>query len=649
MERKIKLPTSVAGWIFDIIAAFGMKGFVTSFIGFLSTCVAYGFNYLVQRYPEEAVNIATKIQNEWIKASGAWVVFAKNYMEQLTGEEMTVDMMGSLVGHETTLTAQKMSQAIGKEFLHPMLDMILPGTQGWENYRKERGFPINDSKTFDKVIQPSDGVLGAERFLGMNLQFQLQAWMLHFIGDTMSMGTMKSLKDLPNAISWSYGIGWLSWLVMGTPFRVAISDPFQKLLNTIYRSTELTPSQAIDAYNSGYITDTYFWRIMREAGYEEDIIPILLDQGSTKISLASLKDMYQRGRLAPDATTTIKIQNSDDKFLKDNINAANVIMELRRLGYTDGRIAHILFSWRYERHDTLIEKWAAETIDSYEKGITTEDELRKVLTKAGWEDIEQGSPIDIQIEISNMKREQSGQYTKAEIKSLRDNLLISRDDAKAELMRLGYTAARAENLLTLWYPEKAAVKAPKAHILSKSEILSLFNAGIYKEGPAENALIALGYTVTQANNIVETWKGKKATEIEKLEARIAELEAPEEKTLSASEIKSAWTSGFMSLQDVYNGLVDLGYSDNDAMMLTQVYTGATVDQIKGLEEYTPAEAAAKTTKLSKEKIKSLYENGWLDTKEAATRLSEIGYTTSDIPSIMALWTPFTEVTSPEES
>jgi len=178
-------------------------------IGAIGGIFMWGFKTIIRRYPDEATNIAKEISNLYFTAADSWVLFAKSYMEQMTGEFITQDIVNDLIGKPINLTGKEIAQRIGKAFLTPMFNMIMPGTKDWYNYRTERGFPKGTPYTFEKVLNPSDGLLGAERFLGMNLQFQLQAWMLHFIGDTVSFGSMKSLKDVPNAISWSYGSGWL--------------------------------------------------------------------------------------------------------------------------------------------------------------------------------------------------------------------------------------------------------------------------------------------------------------------------------------------------------------------------------------------------------------------------------------------------------
>ena len=434
------------GMVSGLSKSFIFRPLVTAF----SMMTMWQFNTLLRRYPQEASNMASRILKLYYDASGAWVTFASSYMEQLTGHKIDPKVIKSLIGKDINLTAKEVSEGIGKEFLTPMLNMIMPGTPDWDKIRRDAKLSSSPQYAQIKNLNPSDGLLGAERFLGVNLQFQLQAWMLHFIGDTVSMGAMKSLKDLPNAISWSYGIGWLSWLVMGTPFRVAIAEPLEKLLNMIYRQKDLTVAQAIDAFNSGYIDSNQYWRIMREAGYEDADVVILKDQGTTRIPAMTLKELLLTNR---------KVQSE-------------VEAELKRQGYDSKRIESLITHWKHDRADKLINKWASECIDAYEKGLINEEKLREALKAAGYEDIELGKPIDLQVQISNLKREQTikaekGKFTKAELRALYIDNLITRNRAVNELIAMHYTTDDAHLLILNWAGKKGKAGESTASLYSE--------------------------------------------------------------------------------------------------------------------------------------------------------------------------------------
>ena len=422
------------GIVSGLSKSFIFRPLVTAF----SMMTMWQFNTLLRRYPVEASNMASRILKIYYDASGAWVTFASSYMEQLTGHKVDPKVIQSLIGKDINLTAKDMSAGIGKEFLTPMLNMIMPGTPDWDKIREDAKLPKGAAYNPVKLLNPSDGLLGAERFLGVNLQFQLQAWMLHFIGDTVSMGSMKSLKDLPNAISWSYGIGWLSWLVMGTPFRVAIAEPLEKLLNMLYRPKDLPPAQMIKAFRQGKVTNEELWRVMREAGFTDELIGIQIEQDTEKLPVSVLKDLLLTKR-------------KDEKIIRE---------ELKASGFNLARIDAMLDSWKRERHDKILNRWAEECIDAYEKRVIDEPTLRKALKTAGWEDVETENPINLQILTSDLVRSRSGMFTKAEIRALYTDHLIPLSRALSELKRFGITDDDARLLILYWSGKKASAGLP---------------------------------------------------------------------------------------------------------------------------------------------------------------------------------------------
>ena len=424
--------------VLSIVNTLVSKPVFSILTGAFSAFVMTGYNYLVRRYPEEAKNIAARISNIYFDASSSWILFARDYMENMTGKQIDPAIIDKLIGSKINLTGKVMAEEIGKEFLTPMLGMIMPGTPDWNKIRKDANLPKSAQYAQLKNLNPSDGLLGAERFLGVNLQFQLQAWMLHFIGDTVSMGSMKSLKDLPNAISWSYGIGWLSWLVMGTPFRVAIAEPLEKLLNMLYRPKDLPPAQMIKAFRQGKVTNEELWRVMREAGFTDELIGIQIEQDTEKLPVSVLKDLLLTKR-------------KDEKIIRE---------ELKASGFNLARIDAMLDSWKRERQDKILNRWAEECIDAYEKRVIDKPTLRKALKTAGWEDVETENSINLQILTSDLVRSQSGMFTKAEIRALYTDHLIPLSRALSELKRFGITDDDARLLILYWSGKKASAGLP---------------------------------------------------------------------------------------------------------------------------------------------------------------------------------------------
>ena len=215
--------------------------------------------------------------------------------------------------------------------------------------------------------------------------------------------------------------------------------------------------------------------------------------------------------------------------------------------------------------------------------------------------------------------------------------LITDGSLKTFLMRTGMTGLNVGLLMKLWAPDVKAPKPPKVHLLSKYDLRTLLAGEKIATPDAVTGLENLGYSTNEARNLVAIWRGVTETEIDRLQARIDALEAPEPPTLSRTEVKQLFDKGLMNLEKVYQSLRDKGYSYEDGILLTQLYTDTTEAQIKGIQPYTPPAVAARD--LTVTEIKQLYEAGapGFDTLGTLARMKGIGYSEADATLIIALW------------
>ena len=254
--------TSLLGWFMGV-----GKSFVT---GFLSYNAMWLFHALVKAAPDRALYIARQITGAYYVLPKEWAGFISEYLERLTGATIKLD---DIKGVPPTGGTREAMIALGKTFLDPMLGLIMPTPEEAE----------------------ADPMRGANAFMSANLQFQMSAWLLHLLGDTMSFGMFKSLKDLPNAISWSYGIGWLSWMVMGPVFRAGITAPMEKKFAMYYRQAPLGNAQIIDALYAGQKSAEEAYHELAEAGLKDKDIATMIYLSRKRFSEAQLEYMVKRG------------------------------------------------------------------------------------------------------------------------------------------------------------------------------------------------------------------------------------------------------------------------------------------------------------------------------------------------------------------
>jgi len=378
-------------WAVNLVKGAVLKPLTTG----ISVIFMWVFNALVKASPGRAAWIAKSVIGVYFDMTTPWAQFVSSYVEQLTGRKINVeDIVGKSVAGVTDQATRNFVDALFKD----MLSLVMPSPEETER----------------------NPLAGGEKFLAANLKFQMDAWWLHMLGDMMSFGIFKSLKDLPNAISWSMGLGWLSWLVMGTPFKISIVDPMQKFFNRIYLTQGLTVSQLIEARRKDYIDWEYFSNKMLEMGYSPEVLTLLYNLAKKELSKAELKDMLQRGM----------------------IDEQRVVDELSSTGYSNDASIAIMHLLSDDRYYSLMDDVAKAATSSYVKGTLSKGDLDQYLKTAGYNDRER-ELVMIQSEI---KRVEGQRVPDSDIPTLFELKVVSWPKAVEMLEQRGYDKENAE-----WY------------------------------------------------------------------------------------------------------------------------------------------------------------------------------------------------------
>jgi len=377
-------PKSIIRWL---------RAAPATIVGYLAMWALRGL-FLV--HPEVAYRIVNKIAEYFYTPPQMWAAFVNSYMRQMTGKDIDMEALtrlGAAVGGRSVM------ERLGETFLAPMLGLILP----------------------EPELDFQKGLDTAERFLGVNLQFQLNAWLLHLIGDIVTLGKLKSLKDLPNAISWSYGIGWLSWLILGEPFRITTADPLRRGLNEIYQPELLSPSEAIKAWFAGLLDTHELMKELKQHGYNDKRIETLVNLAEKEFTDADLKTLYQEGC----------------------ITEKDIEHELAIRGYGPWRRHYLTQLITKERTLKLRDKLLDRAMDLYVLGKITEEQLRNYLDLANYNPQEQKLVIDL----LNLEKAKKATPTDSEIKKAFQKGYISYAEAKSMLLNRGWDERWADIIL----------------------------------------------------------------------------------------------------------------------------------------------------------------------------------------------------------
>jgi len=384
----------VVGLLAVMAAAFGRKAIASA----VSVATLWGFHALTKLFPDSARRLAETITRTYYTPPDEWAAFLSEYMQRLTGSTITID---DIKREGLGQGSRSMMEAIGDKFLKPMLSLIMP--------------------TRDEIKTNPMG--GANRFMSTNLQFQMSAWLLHVLGDIQSFGMFKSLKDLPNAISWSYGIGWLSWLVMGPPFRKGIADPMERYFAKMYEPELLTVTQAVDAVRHGRWDYDRYVDELRERGISPEKASILYELAQKDLSDSVMQKLYRLGWMDK--------QDIKEEFVRRGFEPARAEL-----------MAQLLID---DRKVSIIEDMVHQAEELYKDEKLDEGEVRRYFEAAGWK------PDEIDLKINELKMEKAKRryLTPAQVTQIWKQGKMTEYKCMDYLLKLGYTQEDAQLYMDL--------------------------------------------------------------------------------------------------------------------------------------------------------------------------------------------------------
>jgi hypothetical protein len=511
--------------------------------GIVTTGTMWAFHFAVQMSPDEALSIARKISAAYFVLPKEWAGFISEYLERMTGARIDLT---DIAGMPATGGTRDAMQALGHSFLEPMLGLIMPSPE--------------DAKAHPRA--------GAERFMSANLQFQMSAWLLHLLGDTMSFGMFKSLKDLPNAISWSYGIGWLSWMVMGPVFRAGITAPMEKEFAAYYRQQPLSNAQIVDAFYAGLKDADTSNLELAQSGLSDDDIVILKQLSRKRLPQAVMEYLVRLG---------FKNKTQLMQYYKDQ-------------SYTEEDAEVMVEQLLNKRKRELIDKIVTKMESLFKAGKITEAELRGYYADANYDQEEQ----DLSIVALSVDATQVGALSDSEICRLYQNGKMPLEEAKRRLLTR-YTVPDDVRLLLELYPPKAtAEELVTPRELTPTEIGRLYNLGKIDYEDAFKKLTTRTPPVANADLFLLLYERGD-------EPGAAELL----KGLTPAQIGRLYQEGIIPEEEAIRRLITLNYPEEEALYFLTLYVPV------------PEKALPTPPKLSAAQVGRLYSEGKL-TREAAT-------------------------------
>jgi len=419
----VSVLTAIVNFLVGIIVT-GLLGAASRAIqGIFALVVVVATKFLFEFAMPIMAPLVRSVTRAFYTPPEEWWEFVAEY---LRGMGVSVTYMEELRDIGAGFGDPRLLQRVGEAFLTPMLNLVVgPESVDWSH----------------GGVTPQAGIQAAQRYLSVNMQFQMNAWFLHLIGDTFSFGMFKSMKDLPNAISWSYGLGWLSWLVMGVPFQISITDPMRRHYNERLRPSQYTRKQVIDLYQAGRIASEEARLLLAREGFSNDKIENLFYLEQEKPTLGQIYTMVERG----------------------DWTWADVQQYFIFRGFPAGMAAHlantVYFRRAYSEQEKLLNavdkaylegQWSrSDLVQAYGTALYRPDEVDMILDR-----------LDLLKELKPEAEPYVRRLTPANIGRLYQTEKYSNPKARAELTRIGFEVDYIDDFLLLYPPKEEKPPEP---------------------------------------------------------------------------------------------------------------------------------------------------------------------------------------------
>ena len=287
---------------------------------------------------------AINLKMEEIKTEKVKLVWQEIYNDiSSTLERMEKEIVRDPIGSYITIffgfyeLIFRISEAIWGSFYEWLLEMFMP--KGPVSFK--------------------DAVHYSVEFFTIAGDFNVLATIFDLIGHTEILGSKlpaNAVSFFIRNISWTFGIGWLTWVVMGPVLRHSIADPYDKEVRKITRPADFTVSQIEDLYEHGVAKLEEFVERLVELGYADDKIMMLYELIKKRVLreearryVTDVAKAYVKGYVSESTlwdAISLAYWTDDEKafrLMEENIRKAVEITDLRvkeiEKAFKDGKIS----------------------------------------------------------------------------------------------------------------------------------------------------------------------------------------------------------------------------------------------------------------------------------------------------------------------
>lgn len=426
-------------------------------------------------------------------------------------------------------------------------------------------------RRFSRVI----GFAIALPYAATALTTLLKLW----LGERAPESIAETLGKLPE----EFGLSWALGSVLEALLERSIGIPLEEMVNLQYRPARLEWQQLRALVKAHALEEKDFVKYAQLAGFRDEDIKHLHELDRQLMPMGDLQQLWRYNLMSK----------------------ADVEDYLKRVGFNDkdaNRLVALYIDRSKGQVDTLYRSVARHETEIHNLTI---GQYRQVLEHAKLPRDEVDDDVAaLQLELDSGKVGLSISTIKARF--LHGNM--TRHDAHEALLKHGYDPKDIHEIIDTWkYPA-----AHKERQLSASQVLSYLASGVLHKNQAYNHLIALGYSVQDAQFLVEHPKAHPGTH---------------QMTVSYATAIQAYIDGIYTHDDLSRWLSAHGASkhDLDTLLRTAQYK----------LEHSKGHPGSKLSLTQGELIKC-FKYGIFDQHTVHDRLVQLGYTNEDATVLLEI-------------
>lgn len=229
-----------------------------------------------------------------------------------------------------------------------------------------------------------------------------------------------------NAVIWSLGLGWLSWVSLSPVLDLLIATPTRNALMRKFRLKTLSESEAEEAYRRLLIDEKTLDEVYKELGYPDDIIAVKKDLITKILPESKLEKLYKLGRISKDL----------------------YIVGLTMLGYAEPHARLLADIASMEKTEKERDLTKSEILKGYKVGMISRENAKQMLQDLGYT----ADEAEFILTVQDISTEKPRELTPTQVLRAYREGIIKEEECKRRLQEMGYVPEDINILIRLYGP-----------------------------------------------------------------------------------------------------------------------------------------------------------------------------------------------------